>query len=345
MFGGRSVRILVIGCGSIGRRHIRLLREMGVEVAGVDPDTTIDWVKEPYAVTQHTNLSYALLRGPWDGVIVATPPHLHCLPATQALKSGLAVLLEKPLAATQEDAAVILATALVNVRPVFVGYNLRFHPGLRRVKELLESGAVGTPRCARIHFGSYLPDWRMGADYRQGYAAHRSTGGGVILDASHELDYACWLFGEPVAVSCVATNTGALEIETEDVADIVVTFASGMQAAIHLDYLNRRRERGCEIVGDAGSIVWNFDPAITEQYNVSGGYAKHKEVVEIESRTKWAPYCLWEPDDMYRAELRHFLACLRGEEQPLCTGEDGLRALRLALAARESAETGKAVRL
>lgn len=324
------MKILIIGCGSIGRRHIRLLREMGVEVCGYDenPDAMlalrdIEGVK---IAAPGADLA-ATLRHNFDGAIVATPPHVRINPVVAAMKAGCGVMVEKPSATTADEARSILHYQQLLGRPLLVGYNLRYHPGLRRVKELLDSGAIGTVRHARIHFGAYLPDWRPGMDYRNGYAARRDTGGGVILDASHELDYACWLFGSPVAVSCVAQNTGALEIETEDVADLTVTFASGMQAVIHLDYLDREYSRWCSITGDKATANWNF---ATDFVWLRNGTAAAKAV---------------DPDDMYRAELKHFLACLRGEEQPLCTGEDGLLALRLALAARESAETGKVVRL
>lgn len=285
----------------------------------------------------------------WDaephGVIIATPNHLH-LESTQqvflqwqqrGLLSIRGVLVEKPLAidlkSAQELLRATLVDGLVSIR-VLVGYNLRFHPGLRKVKELLDNGAVGSPLCASIYCGSYLPDWRPGTDYRSNYAARRDSGGGVLLDISHELDYACWLFGEPAAVTCMAQTTGALEgLQTEDVADVLIRFKSGVQANVHLDYVRRDRKRGCEIVGTEGTLVWDAASDLI-----------YRCVSEPLNKYQWFVGPV-DGDTMYRQQLRHFINVVRGDEQPLCTGQDGLRALQLALAARESSETGRTVTL
>jgi len=273
----------------------------------------------------------------YDGAIIATPNHLHYDAAREAIVDGRmsAVMIEKPLAHDLNDAEHILLHADTEEVPLLVGYCLRFHPGLRRTKGIIDSGAIGTVRHASIHFGSYLPDWRPGIDYRTNYAASRKTGGGILMDASHELDYACWLFGQPVSVSCTMQNSGALQIETEDIADLVVRFESGVQASIHLDYLDQEAQRGCRIVGDTGSIDWNFNAWVVK---VSKKAGKHT----YEHQGQAQPF---HPDDMYRAELRHFLACIRGEEKPLVTGEDGLRAVQIVEAARKASDTGRVVNI
>lgn len=346
------LKILVIGCGSIGRRHIRLLKEMGVRVAGIDTvrEQSLQ-VSVEFGIVTYTDpdaskaIQYALTHcydddgedSRWDGAIIATPNHLHADPTIAALAAGCGVLVEKPIATIPEAAHCMIAASEVNLesvkpepKPLLVGYCLRYHPGLRRLKKLLDQGAIGTVRHASIHFGSYLPDWRPGFDYRQGYAARRETGGGILMDASHELDYACWLFGEPISVMAQVQNTGALEIETEDVADLVVRFESGVQANIHLDYLDEIYNRGIRIIGDNGTITWDFTENIVHHYSI-----------HFNGHTQYRESCV--PDDLYRAELQHFLSCIRGEEQPLVTGADGIRALRLVEAARRSSEEGRVV--
>lgn len=333
------MRILVVGCGSIGRRHIRLLREMGVDVRGFDinPDARKQMAQN--GTTIYDNMADAWDYDP-DGVIIATPNHVHVASVEESLlhckqrgnRTMRAILIEKPLAC-DVAAATALRQALdmngcIQVAAL-VGYCLRFHPGLVRIKKLLEQGAIGTVRHSSIHLGSYLPGWRPGTDYRQNYAATHTQGGGVLLDASHELDYAQWLFGRPATVSCTMRNSRALEIETEDIADLIVGYASGVQANIHLDYLSHQYRRGCAIVGDKGTLEWYWKPPLTE----------------IKFKGEYVMSCDVSPDDMYRAELRHFLECIKGNEKPLVTAQDGLEVLRLVEAAKQSAKEGRVVSL
>ncbi len=324
------MRILVVGCGSIGRRHIRLLREMGVSVAA--HDTAWQSPAQARAICADLGAAYeeelwpVAAEGLIDGAIISTPPCSHIVAAQDVLNDGrLPLLIEKPLATHLDEAQQLLEYADSRSLPLLTGYSLRFHPGLRRLKQLLDDGAIGKPLHASIHCGSYLPDWRPGTDYRRGYAAKRETGGGVLLDCSHEIDLANWLFGAPTAVSCMTQHSGALEIDTEDAANLIVRYESGVHVNIHLDYLDRQYHRGCRIVGDAGTLEYAFP-------------------MDKPTPDDGEPHPI-DNDDMYRAELANFLAVIRGEQQPVCTGEDGLRALKVALAAHESAESGRVVYL
>lgn len=334
----KPLKILVVGCGSIGRRHIRLLKEMGVDVGAydVDKNTRNDVMKDLTMNVYQGDIAVIASLG-WDGAIIATPNHLHREPAEECLQAGLGVMIEKPMCHTAEEAGALeLLHHVYTQQPLLIGYCLRFHPGLRRAKELIDSGTIGKVRHASIHFGSYLPDWRPGTDYRTNYAASRETGGGILMDASHELDYACWLLGRPASVSCTMQNSGALQIETEDIADLVVRFESGVQASIHLDYLSREPRRECVIVCDKGTVTWDFRT----------GLRLYTGAPQVTPFGEWlGPREFVDPDDMYRAELSHFLACVRGEEKPLVTGEDGVRAVRIVESARKSSNTGRVVNI
>src|SRR5262249_50073259 len=140
-----------------------------------------------------------------DGVDVAfitAPTRLHIPLALQAAEHGCHLFVEKPLADCLEGVERFLETVKERNLVTLVGCNLRFHPGLIQVKRLLEEGAIGRVIAARVEVGQYLPDWHPQEDYRQGYSARRELGGGVILDAIHEIDYVRWLLGEIVAVAC-----------------------------------------------------------------------------------------------------------------------------------------------
>ncbi len=139
-----------------------------------------------------------------------------------------------------------------------VGYNLRFHPGLRKLKELVEAETLGRLLWAYVEAGQYLPDWRPWQDYRQSYTARRDLGGGILLDGSHELDSITWLMGKPTEVMCMAGKVSALEVDVEDCADVLLRFPCGAQADIHLDFVQHGYSRSCKLVGELGTALWDF---------------------------------------------------------------------------------------
>ena len=183
---------------------------------------------------------------------------------------------------------------------------MRFHPGPARVKQLIDDGQLGKILFARIHTGSYLPEWRPGSDYRSNYAAKTATGGGCLLDCIHEIDLARWYLGEIASVFCCVGHLSSLEIETEDVASLICRHANGAISEIHLDYVQRTYERGCQIVGEQGSAFWDFNGKEVRWFN-----ALSKE---------WKTYLqpeTWEINQMYLDEMRHFLDCVSSHRETM----------------------------
>lgn len=336
-------RILVIGCGSIGRRHIRLLKEMGVEVCGFDTDLdACHRVMNELGILPYRGDLGEVLKTRFDGAIIATPNHLHREPAEECLHAGLGVLIEKPMCHTLEEASGLEMLHNVRSHPVLIGYSLRFHAGYRRAKAMIDEGAIGTVRHANFYFGHDLRQWRPGTDYRKGYACKSETGGGVLLDASHEFDLCSWFFGQPRRVSAMVRNTGALSgMEAEDLADVLIDYGD-VQVVVHVDYLSPRYRRGCVIVGDEATLTYTF-PASTPRLD-----SKHVDLMpnlDASVATAAQEDDRVHPDDMYRSELEHFLRVIKGQESPVCTNADGLITLKVVEAARKSAETGKVVAL
>src|SRR5262249_16524746 len=148
-------------------------------------------------------------------------------------------------------------------------------------------------------------DWHPSEDYRQGYSARVELGGGIVLDAIHEIDYIRWMLGDVRAVACLAGHLSALEIETEDVAAILLQFASGAVGEVHLDYVQRAYSRTCHVIGDEGTIRWDYTAGEVRWYSAGSG--------------RWEVFPApagWQPNEMYVDELRHFLRCLAGDEAP-----------------------------
>lgn len=326
-----SPRVLVIGCGSIGTRHIHNLLRLGVKTV-VAYDSRADRrqeVSRRFPVEVVETMPQAWTHHP-TAAVIAIPTSLHVPAALDAAEHGCHVLIEKPLSDRFDDALERLL-ALIQERQLvtLVGCNLRFHPTLRAVKRLCEERAVGSIVSARVEAGQYLPDWHPGEDYRTGYSARRDLGGGIILDAIHELDYIRWLLGEVAAVCSLSGKLSRLEIDTEDVAAILLRFANGAIGEVHLDYVQRAYSRTCQLIGEDGTIRWDYGAGQTRWYS-----AATRAWQTIENPPQW------EPNDMYADEMRHFLQCVAREEEPMVDVREAARTLEVALAAKSSSETG-----
>lgn len=218
--------------------------------------------------------------------------------------------------------------------PVYVGYQFRFHPGLQRVRRLLVEGAIGRPLSVRAHWGEYLPGWHPWEDYRQGYSARADLGGGVIFTLCHPLDYLRWLFGEVAELWAFTGQISDLELQVEDTAEIGLRFSQGLLGSVHLDYNQRPPDHHLEIIGVQGTIQWDNADGAVRLYRASLG--------------QWEAFPApegFERNHLFLAQMRHFLEVANGIAAPLCTLEDGIRGLQLALAAHTSQNQGIIVTL
>jgi len=327
------MKILIVGLGSIGRRHLRHLVALGqtdITLCRTGRSTLPDDELAGYPV--ETDLAAALAHKP-DAVIVSNPTSMHIETAIPAAVAGCHILLEKPIAHDLAGVADLQAAVKeYNVR-VLVGFQFRYHPGLQKMKELIESGEVGRPISVRAHWGEYLPDWHPWEDYRQGYAARKDLGGGVILTLTHPLDYLRWMFGEVESLWAFKGQMSDLELEVEDVGEIGLKFSNGVIGSLHLDYNQRPPRHQVEVVCTQGTIRWDQAEDGLDVYSA-----------ETQDWTQYSLPAGFERDDLFRAQMAHFLEVVVGEAEPLCSLHDGVRALQLALAAHQSAEEEKIIK-
>jgi predicted dehydrogenase len=329
------MRALVVGLGSIGRRHARNWAALGLGPLSVCRQRGLP-LPEPLGVeaSEFHDLAAALSEQP-DVVLVTNPTSLHLDVACRALLAGAHVFVEKPLAHTLSGVAELLAMARNDQRHVMVGYNLRFHPGLVRLRQLVREHAIGKVVSARAEVGEYLPHWHPAEDYRAGYSARRALGGGAVLTFSHELDAVCWVLGAPSRIIGVAGHISSLEVDTDDVAELTLQFPDGPIASVHVDYIRRPPSRSLEIVGEDGVLRWDFHANRVLRYSPS---TRQWRVEEQDPR--------FERNDMYLAELAHFAGCVRGDiDRPLIDGEQGAAILAIALAGLRSSEEGRSIDL
>lgn len=323
-------RALVVGCGSIGRRHAKNLRSLGVQHLAFC-DTSSEALKQcaqelkgQFFLDYHEALSVFKP----DFTLICTPPVFHVDEALEALRARSHVFIEKPLSHESGGIEVLIAEARHRDRNVQIGYNMRFHPGLKILKELIDSGKIGRVLWLNVEAGQYLPDWRPWQNYRESYSARRELGGGIILDGSHELDYICWMLGRPTEVSCRAEHLSSLELDVEDSAWIYLTFPERRRAELHLDFVQRTYTRTCKVVGEAGTALWDF------------GSQEVRWFAADEQVWKSVPY-QFETNDMYVTEMTHFLESLGSGTGPVVNLEQGRDVIRVVEAAKQSSLEGK----
>ena len=199
-----------------------------------------------------------------------------------------------------------------------VGYNLRFEPELVKIKQQIDKKQFGNIYSARIVAGSYFPDWRPGIDYKQNYGARLDLGGGVVLDLSHEIDYAYWLFGKAKKVSAMLKKAPKLDIETEALAQLNIEFETGVITQIQIDYLSKTYRRNMEIVTEKETVFWDY--------------------ANLKSKG-------WNSEEMFIDEINHFVKAIKGEVEPMPTIEEGKHVVEICEAAKKSSKTGKIVKI
>lgn len=343
------MKILFVGLGGIGQRHVRNLRALigdsvaihAVRARGLGHVLTDTLKIEPgadlenrYGIVREPDLETALSGKP-SAVFITNPSSLHVPVALAAAEAGCHLFIEKPLSHNLDDVKRLVETVARQGLVALVGYQLRFHPCWLKVKALLEARSIGPLLAVHFEVGEYLPGWHTYEDYRGGYASRRELGGGVILTQIHELDLVYWLFGIPRRVYALGGHWSSLEIDVEDTASILLqcTYEGRpLPVHVHQDYLQRPPTRRAEIVGEAGKII--VDLTIPEV-----------RVLDVSGRVEVYAVPDFRRNDLFLDELRHFLACLDGSEKPVVSVRDGARSLEIALAARRSIENAGVVEI
>jgi predicted dehydrogenase len=326
--------ILVCGLGSIGRRHLRNLQALGGEAVLLRTGKSTLPDDELQGIPTESDIQSALKRWSPEAVIVANPTALHLDAAIPAAESGAHLFIEKPISHSWERIEDLRAAVSRGGGSVFVGYQFRFHPTLQTIHSWVGEGAVGQTISVRAHWGEYLPGWHPWEDYRRSYSARRDLGGGVVLTLCHPFDYLRWIFGEVESVQAQTLNSGSLDLEVEDAAEIVLELRDGPLASVHLNYNQRPAAHWLEVVGAQGTLRWDNEDGCAHRWDVESGEWQEQR-----------PPQDFERNDLFLAEMRHFLQVVEGEAEPLCSLEDGEKALKIALAVHQSAAEGQAIRL
>lgn len=319
------MRIAVLGCGSIGRRHIRNLFALGeTNVIGFDPTESATAAARGEVGCIVTNTLDGIWRFGPEIVFVTAPTSHHIPMAIEAANRSCHLFLEKPLSHTLEGADQLLAAVEKRGLITMGACNMRFHPGPETVKRLLERNHIGRILSGRIHTGSYLPHWRPQSDFRQSYSASPIEGG-AIRDCIHEIDLATWYLGDAEVAASVALPADSLKIDVDGLAEILLRHRSGALSSVHLNFVQRDYSRSCQILGTEGTLYWTFGQPFVRCARGTN---------EDES----FPLPLqWQLNDMFVDEIRYFLGCV-ADERPACNDlKQMMRTLAIALEARKRA--------
>jgi predicted dehydrogenase len=317
--------ILVVGGGSIGERHVRCFQDIGCTVALCDSNAArLHELTGKYHLTRtFTDLQQATSDN-WYGVVIATPANLHAGHAGAIANSTAALLIEKPLCTRLEDAVWLQSTLKDKV--VQVGYVLRFHPATQHVKQLLDEDVIGTLHEMTVTAGQNFASLRPA--YRATYYKSHETGGGAVQDAAtHLFDMVQYLAGPLDWIFADYAHQQMADVEVEDTVHLVGRAGKGhVLVSISLNQFMAPNETHMQLNGARGSLAIRFHEHRAGMYMLG------------DSEWTWTEPLASERDDLFREQAQHFLSAAIGQEQPLCGLKDGIRALKVNLAALQSGE-------
>ena len=329
-------RILIVGQGSMGLRHLAMARKLfpNAQIKILANNKTSDSIKLSDGFLDKNQLRHFAPQV----AIIASPAPFHVKMALELAGAGIHLLIEKPLSSSTDRVVELIELAKENKLTLMTGYNLRFSSSLIHFKELIAKKTVGKVLSVRCEVGQYLPDWRTNKDYRTTVSANYHLGGGVLLELSHEIDYLRWIFGEIDWVNATLTRQSELEIDVEDSAHLTLGFeanSAGHQivANLNLDFIRHDRTRSCTAICETGTIRWDGTNGTVNVYEQNSDNWKEvvKNSVDIE--------------ETLMREWENFIDSVTNVQLPLVTGIDGLRVLEVVEAARESASEGSRVKV
>jgi len=324
--------LAIVGLGSIGRRHLRLISEIrpDIEIIVVRSGHGGECDEESMATKTVYSIGDAIKEG-IQAAIVSSPATLHLKQSLELAKNGIHLLIEKPISHTSDRVKELLKIVNENRITTMVGYVLRYDLGAIKFKNWLDNKIKGKILHARIECGSYLPDWRLDQNYRKTVSALPELGGGVLLELSHELDYLHWFFGNPVDVQAQIRNSGTLDINVEDQADLLITSKQGYPITVQIDFNRRHIERKCKVLTTEGELIWD---AVNKNVTWKG---VNKEQSKYEYNN--------ERNSIYRKQLEVFFDCIENDNDPIVTVKDGINVISLIDAVRNASEKGIKVSL
>lgn len=314
--------VLVVGFGSIGKRHAQIIRELFPEIRLVvlrhkKSIGSIDQLK--YVDHVVYSISEAIDLKP-DFAIIANPAPFHLSVSVPLVKAGIHLLIEKPLSTNCEGIDQLVKLCKEKQVLVMIGYHLRFLPSIKFFQKELTNLTIGKIYSVHATVGQNLVTWRPGIDYRKSVSAQKKLGGGVLLELSHELDYLTMLFGKFQWTSAYISHKSELDIDVEDSAHIVFKIENKITnkpliGTLNLDFIRHDTVRQCTVIGENGSLKWNGITGTVKLLLENN--QKWKELFSGEFNRNYA----------YKEALKHFLDCMRDGKETINSVKNSIHIL------------------
>lgn len=335
------VKIAVMGAGLIGKRHAaHVMAEPGAALSAIiDPAPTGKAFAEEIGVAWHATFDAVPAGERPDGVIVATPNQLHVENGLELAAAGIPMLVEKPIADSVEGARKLVRVAEAAGVPLLVGHHRRHNPMIRKARETIDAGRLGRVLTLTGQFWLVKPDDYFEVDWRRQEGA-----GPILINLIHDIDLFRYLCGEIVGVQAQSSNA-VRGNPAEETTVALLRFANGALGTVS--------------ASDTVVSPWSWElttgenPAYPQQdqscYQIGGTHGSLTiPALELWNHTDkrgwWEPLrrerIPFIPEDPLRAQIRHFCAVIRGEEEPLVSGREGLATLAVIEAVKQAARTG-----
>ena len=310
-------KILICGVGSIGERHINNLLSLGYSdiILFRSKNKKLRTIKKKFPT--FTNLSKALNEKP-EVAIVSNPTHLHLRTLMKCVQSKCHVFIEKPISQNLRGYKKIKELIIQHKRHVVVGYMMRYHPCIIQIKKWIDKKRIGKILHFKSEWGEYMPGWHPWEDYKISYAGKKEMGGGPILTLSHDIDLSLLFCGEYKDVLGNYISISDLKINTEDVADILISFKSGASANIHLNYLSRPSSRKINIIGSKGQISFNYYKNEAKMF-INGKHSKTYNVSKKFNR-----------NDLFVNEIKDFFNKIKNKNPNVRNIDNAFKIVKIA---------------
>jgi len=316
-----EISVLLAGCGSIGKRHARVLASLGLtDIRACDPNAgqLNSLIREVPVVKPVSSFDEGLADMP-DAVFILTPPKLHVPMAIKAIAAGCHVFSEKPISESMEGIDQLKDLVSLSGKKMMVGLCFRYHKGLLRAKRLLDEGYIGRLVSVRALMGEHLPTVRP--DYRDLFSSKYSG----AFDLMHDIDLAIWFANRPVKdVKAMYGAYSEIGIEAPDIVEILIGFENRCLASVHLDFFQQPRRRQIELIGTSGVITVEF--ASWDENELAAFNTQNNKWMRIKEETK--------RDDMFRDEDEEFLKIAAGDKPVACDIYEACKSLEVVLAAQ-----------
>lgn len=327
------MKVLVIGFGSIGKRHANNLmkfKQIEVSICSKNKEA-LDWKKK--GITVYTTIEEAL-KEQHDIGFVCNETSLHTETAIKLAKNNYNIFLEKPLSNSLKNISILFNLIKKKKLITMIGCNMRFHDGIKKMKELLDQNEIGRIISVSVENGSFMPEWHPWEDYKNSYASRKKLGGGVVLTQIHEIDYLYWFFGKVGEVFSISDKLSDLEIDVEDYSGSLIKFKNKVVAELHLDYFQKPSKRTCKIIGTRGQIKWDWENNHVQIYK----YKNKKWVTKIIQKDM-------DRNKMYVEEISYFLNCVKKKKTPMNSIIEAIEPQKIALAIKKSAQSGRKIKI